>query len=76
MKPKTKALVFNLRAFALLFLVFRLTIGSIIKGETFWLALISAVIASILSPKFLVVEDKGKEKILMKTIFSKDVKEL
>lgn len=76
MKPKTKALVFNLIAFSLLFLVFRLTIGAIIKGDTFWLALISAVIASILSPKFLVVEDKGKEKILMKTIFSKDVKEL
>ena len=76
MKPKTKALIFNLISFALLFLVFRLTIGAIIKGDTFWLALISAVIASILSPKFIAVEDKGKEKILMKTFFSKDVKEL
>ncbi len=76
MTSKTKALIFNLIAFALLFLVFRLTIGAIIKGDTFWLALISAVIASILAPKFIVVKDEGKEKILMKTIFSKDVREL
>ncbi|MGH1384753.1 hypothetical protein [Kordia sp.] len=76
MTSKTKALIFNLIAFALLFLVFRLTIGAIIKGDTFWLALISAVIASILAPKFIVVKDDGKEKILMKTIFSKDVREL
>ncbi|MFK7750265.1 MAG: hypothetical protein AB8B65_17880 [Kordia sp.] len=76
MTPKTKALVFNLIAFAILFLAFRFTIGAIIKGDMFWLSLISAVIASVLAPKFLVVAEDGKEKMFMKTIFSKNVKEL
>ncbi|AXG72124.1 hypothetical protein KORDIASMS9_04387 [Kordia sp. SMS9] len=76
MKPKTKALIFNLIAFAILFLIFRIAVGYVLKLETFWLALIAAVIASILAPKFIVVEENGKEKLLMKTVFSKDIREL
>lgn len=76
MKPKTKALIFNFVAFMLIFLVFRLTIGYVIKLNTLWLGLISAVIASILAPKFAVVKENGEEKVVMKTFFSDDEREV
>jgi hypothetical protein len=77
MPLKTQAIIYNFIAFVSLFLVFRyLLLGYIIPASGLWLALISAVVASILAPKFIVVTDKGKEKLLMKTIFSKDIREL
>lgn len=76
MKPKTKALIFNFVAFMLIFLVFRLTIGYVIKLNTLWLGLISAVIASILAPKFAVVKESGEEKVVMKTLFSDDERQV
>ncbi len=69
MKPKTKALLFNAIAFLSLFLVFRFTLGYIIPVSGLWLSLICAVIASVLAPKFGVVNEGGKEKIVMKSFF-------
>ena len=69
MKPKTKALLLNLVAFMALFLVFRFTLGYVIPISGLWLSLICAVIASILAPKFGVVNEGGKEKVMMKSIF-------
>ncbi|WP_420574337.1 hypothetical protein [Kordia sp.] len=76
MKPKTKAILCNFIAFMLIFLAFRLTIGYVLKLNTLWLALISAVITSILAPKFAVVEEEGKEKVLMSSIFTKGHREV
>ncbi|EDP96433.1 hypothetical protein U8527_09990 [Kordia algicida OT-1] len=76
MQPKTKAVLYNFVAFMLIFLAFRLTIGYVLKLNTLWLALISAVIASILAPKFAVVEEGGKKKVMMSSIFTKDHKEV
>jgi len=76
MKPKTKALIFNFVAFMLIFLAFRLTIGYILKLNGLWLGLICAVIASILAPKFAVVKENGEEKVIMKTFFSDDGREV
>ncbi|MEM6721821.1 MAG: hypothetical protein AAF611_21010 [Bacteroidota bacterium] len=78
MAPKTKALIFNFITFASLFLILRyLILGYVIPVDGLWLAVISAVIASILAPKFFVVKnDKGEEKLVLKMIFSKGVKEL
>lgn len=77
MTPKTKALIFNFITFVSLFLILRyLVLGNIIKTDGLWLALIAAVISSILAPKFFVIKDQGKEKLIMKTIFSKGIREL
>jgi hypothetical protein len=76
MKPKTKALIYNFVAFMALFLVFRFTLGYVIPVSGLWLSLICAVIASILAPKFGVVNEGGKEKVMMKTLFSDDTKEV
>jgi len=69
MKPKTRALTFNAIAFISLFLVFRFTLGYIIPVSGLWLSLLCAVIASILAPKFAVVNEGGKEKVMMKSLF-------
>ncbi len=77
MTPKTKALIFNFIAFVSLFLVLRyLVLGYIIKTDGLWLAVIAAAISSVLAPKFFVVTEEGKEKLIMKTIFSKGIREL
>ncbi|WP_046757619.1 hypothetical protein [Kordia jejudonensis] len=69
MKPKTKALLFNFVAFMSLFLLFRFTLGYLIPVSGLWLSLICAVITSVIVPKFGVVNEGGKEKIVMKTFF-------
>ena len=57
MSIKTKALIFNLVCFALLFFVFRFLFGMIFTIPSLGLAFISAVWASILTPKFFVKDD-------------------
>lgn len=69
MKPKTKALLLNLVAFMSIFLVFRFTLGYMIPVSGLWLSLLCAVIASVLAPKFGVVNEGGKEKVMMKSLF-------
>jgi hypothetical protein len=77
MNLKTKALIYNMIAFMSLFFVLRyLVLGYIIQTDGLWLAVIAAVISSLVAPKFIVASDQGKEKLLMKTIFSKDIREL
>ena len=69
MKPKTKALLYNFVAFISIFLVFRFTLGYFIPVSGLWLSLLCAVGASILAPKFAVVNEGGREKVMMKSLF-------
>lgn len=69
MKPKTKALLYNFVAFMSIFLVFRFTLGYVIPVSGLWLSLLCAVAASILAPKFAVVNEGGREKVMMKSLF-------
>ena len=76
MKPKTKALILNFVAFMVIFLVFRFTLGYVIPVSGLWLSLICAVITSVIAPKFGVVTEDYREKVMMKTFFSSDSKEV
>lgn len=75
-KTKTKAIGYNFVAFMVLFLIFRFTVGYVLPLSGLWLSVVCAVLASIIAPKFAAVEEDGKEKVLMKTIFSSDTKEV
>jgi predicted permease len=55
---KTKALLFNLICFGLLFVLVKTIIGTLIPMSYIPLIAFSALIASVFSPKFLV--EKGK----------------
>ena len=61
MNVKTKALLFNLICFGLLFVLVKTIIGTLIPMSYIPLIAFSALIASIFSPKFLV--EKGKSYI-------------
>ena len=76
MRPKHKALLFNFIAFALIFLAIRFASGLIWSENQLLLALGSAILASILAPKFAAVKTNRGEKLMMKWIFIKKVIEL
>ncbi len=76
MKVKHKALLFNFFGFAVLFLIARFGIGYFIDIPRLYLAIGSAVFATLLAPKFAVVREAGNEKLMMKWIFMKSSKEV
>ncbi len=76
MKKKWKALLFNFIGFAVLFVLARLALGHYLSIHRIFLALIAAIIANVLAPKFVVVKSEDGEKMMMKWIFRKGVKEL
>ncbi|WP_340074785.1 hypothetical protein [Leptobacterium sp. I13] len=76
MKLKHKALAFNFLGFAILFIIARLLLGYFLPINRIFLAVTSAIIANILAPKFGVVNTEGREKMLMKWIFIKNMKEI
>ena len=76
MNLKTKVLIYNFIGFASLFILFRFTLYHILPLSGLWLGILCAVLSSILSPKFTVQSHKGKDKIFLKWLFIKGVKEL
>ena len=72
MNVKTKALLFNLICFGLLFVLIKTIIGILIPMSYIPLIAFSALIASVFSPKFLV--EKGK--LYIKTPLVKEPREL
>ncbi|MEM7485454.1 MAG: hypothetical protein AAF348_09615 [Bacteroidota bacterium] len=76
MKPKYKALLFNFIAFVVLFLIARLVLGYYLPINPIFLAVTSAIIANILAPKFGAIKTDEGEKVLMKWIFIKGMREI
>ena len=72
MNVKTKALLFNLICFGLLFVLVKTIIGTLISMSYIPLIAFSALLASVFSPKFLV--DKGK--LYIKISLVKEPREL
>ena len=73
MKPKHKALLLNFLGFAIVFLAIRFTLDYLFEANRFLLAFISAVVATLFSPKFATIRTKEGEKLSMKWFFSKKV---
>lgn len=76
MKLEHKALLFNFLGFALLFLIARFGVGYFMEVPRLYLGIGAAIFATLLAPKFAVVRDAGKEKLMMKWVFMKSPKEL
>lgn len=76
MKPKNKALLFNFLGFALLFLLLRFILSSVFDLHNIFLAILAAIGASILSPKFGVVRTEQGKKVMMKWILMKGTREV
>lgn len=76
MRPKYKALLFNFIAFVVLFLIARLILGYYLPINRIFLVVTSAIIANVLAPKFGAIQTDEGEKVLMKWIFIKRMREL
>lgn len=75
MKPKYKVLIYNFLGFAILFVVGRLLLGMFLRLDTIVLAVIAAIAASLIAPKFGLVKSNKGDKIMMKWIFVKGFRE-
>ena len=77
MSKQTKAFLFNLIGFSIIYLVVFAAIYYFLENIVgVWRAVASAVVASILAPKFQTVKSQNGVKLFMKSIFSKEVKEI
>ena len=76
MSKQTKALVFNMLGFAILYFPFKYVFETY-SGFSYYQNLIAAfLVATILAPKFQVVKTSEGEKLFMKLLFMKGVKEI
>ena len=76
MKVQTKAFIYNLLGFALIFLLVRFVLAYFFHLNRWVLALVAAIVASLLAPKFGVVKTANGDKLFVKWIFKKGVKEV
>ena len=76
MSKKTKAFLFQLICFVILFLGFRYLIAVYTNLTGYWIPITAFVVGTILSPQFQVVATKVGEKLFMKWIFLSGVKEI
>jgi uncharacterized membrane protein YvlD (DUF360 family) len=76
MKKSTKALIYNFVCYAVIFLITYFLVTSFTHLTGFWIPVTAAVVASLLAPKFQAVQTSMGEKLFVKWLFFKGVKEL
>ncbi len=76
MSKKTKAVVFNLVGFAILFIGLRYFLLDYTNLSGIWKPLTAAVIATLLAPKFQAINTRDGEKLFVKALFIKGIKEI
>ena len=76
MNKKTKVFIAQFLCFAILFIIVRIPIDYFTDLTSIWGSLIGAVVATILAPQFKVFDTQQGQKVYMRWIFIKGVKEL
>ncbi len=76
MNKKTKAFLYNFLGFAFFFTIMYFVAARFTNLQGFWIPVTSAVVASILTPKVQAITYMGEEKLFMKWMFIKGVKEI
>jgi hypothetical protein len=75
-KLQVRAFLYQLGCFAILFISARYLVGRYTGLTDFWIPLTAFFVGTILSPKFKAVKNQDGEKLYMKWIFIKNVKEI
>ena len=75
-KLQIRAFLYQLGCFAILFISFRYLVEQYTGLKDFWIPLTVFAIGTILLPKFQAVKTKDGEKLYMKWIFMKGIKEI
>lgn len=76
MSKKTKVFIAQFLSFAILFIIGRYGFEFITGSASMWLSLGAAVFATIFAPQFKVFDTQEGQKVYMRWIFKKGVKEL
>ncbi len=76
MKKSTKAILYQLISFGFLFFTFRYLIGNFTNLTGFWIPITAAVVSTLLAPKFQAIRTPDGEKLFMKWIFIKGIREI
>ncbi|GGD25185.1 MULTISPECIES: hypothetical protein [Flavobacterium] len=76
MNLHTKAFFYQLLAFIVFFIPFRILIGYITGMETIWVSIGAFMLTLLLAPKFQAIKTNEGVKLYMKWLFIKGVKEL
>lgn len=76
MSKKTKAFLFNLLGFSFFYIISYFVVMTFGVLQGLWIAVTSFVISTILAPKFQTVNTNEGEKLFMKWIFIKGLREL
>ncbi len=75
-KLQLRAFLYQLGCFVCLFVLSRYLVARFTDLNYFWAPFVAFIVATFLSPKFQAVRTKDGEKLFMKWIFSKQVKEI
>ncbi len=76
MRKNTKALLYNFLGFAVFYLPLYFLIKAYTQLSGLWIPVTSAVVSTLISPKFQAIRSNMGEKIYMRWIFVKGVKEV
>ncbi len=76
MTKKTKAFLYNLLGFTFFYIISYFVVMTFGVLEGLWIAATSFVISTLLAPKFQAVKTNEGEKLFMKWIFIKDLREI
>ncbi|KFF09733.1 hypothetical protein [Flavobacterium hydatis] len=75
-KLQVRAFLYQLGCFAILFILARFLVAEYSGLTGFWIPMTAFVIGTLLSPKFQAAKTKDGEKLFMKWIFMKGIKEI
>lgn len=75
-KLQIRAFLYQLGCFAILFVSARYLVARFTGLTDLWIPLTAFVVGTILSPKFKAIKTQDGEKLYMKWVFTKDVKEI
>jgi hypothetical protein len=75
-KLQIRAFLYQLGCFAILFISGRYVIATYTELTGYWIPITSFIVATLISPQFQAVKTKDGEKLFMKWIFLKGVKEI
>jgi hypothetical protein len=75
-KLQIRAFLYQLGSFAILFIGGRFLIAAYTGLTGFWIPITAFIVATLVSPQFKALNTKDGEKLFMKWIFLKGVKEI
>lgn len=75
-KLQIRAFLYQLGSFAILFIAGRFLVEAYTGLTGFWIPVTAFIIATLISPQFKALKTKDGEKLFMKWIFLKEVKQI